>query len=214
MVTAFVLTIHNASVSLIHPIVALGLNHEGTVLYPSGHRMWAREIEGKWQTINLEPCSMRKQLGYICEGIFENDKDTCLDTDQSICHFEVHVTNQTTSLVYIGQGCVCLRTACPTIMIDDQIVNETQLNLCVWNFVKIKGCNFSYRVPVISHQYIKANLVTVQEILPVPIEMNLTLVAQLLKHQELRKILKEIQNAGKRTFIIIHHETETIKQVF
>lgn len=65
MVTAFVLTIHNASMSLIHPIVTLGLNHEGTVLYPSEHRMWAQEIEGKWQTINLEPCSIRKQLGYM-----------------------------------------------------------------------------------------------------------------------------------------------------
>ena len=37
-VTAFVLSIHNASVSLIHPIVTLRLNHEGTVLYPSEHR--------------------------------------------------------------------------------------------------------------------------------------------------------------------------------
>lgn len=47
VVTAFVLTIHNASVSLIHPIVTLGLNHERTVLYLSEHRMWARKIEGK-----------------------------------------------------------------------------------------------------------------------------------------------------------------------
>lgn len=40
-VTAFVLTIHNASVSLIHPVVPLRLNHQGTVLYPSEHRTWA-----------------------------------------------------------------------------------------------------------------------------------------------------------------------------
>lgn len=33
-VAAFVLTIHNASVSLIHPVVPLGLNHEETVLSP------------------------------------------------------------------------------------------------------------------------------------------------------------------------------------
>ncbi|RMC20157.1 hypothetical protein DUI87_01003 [Hirundo rustica rustica] len=45
VVTAFVLTIHDASVDLIHPIVPLGLNHEGTVLYPSEHRMWALEIK-------------------------------------------------------------------------------------------------------------------------------------------------------------------------
>lgn len=36
--TAFVLTIHNAAISSIHPIVTLRLNHEKTVLYPSEHR--------------------------------------------------------------------------------------------------------------------------------------------------------------------------------
>ncbi|XP_058280377.1 uncharacterized protein LOC131378803 [Hirundo rustica] len=211
VVTAFVLTLHDASVDLIHPIVPLGLNHEGTVLYPSEHRTWAQEIKGKWQTINLEPCTVRRQLGYICEGTLEGDKDTCLDTDPSTCHFETHPGKQTTSLVYIGQGCVCLRTACPIIKIDNQIVNETQFNLCVCNFVRIKGCDFSYRVPIISHQYIKANLATVQKILPVPIGMNLTLVAQLLKHNELGEIIKEIRDEGKETLITIHHDTETIK---
>lgn len=156
---------------------------------------------------------MRKQLGYICEGTVEGDKDTCLDTDQSICHFETHSGNQTTLLVCIGQSCVCLRTACPTVMIDNLSMNETQFNLCVCNFVKIEGCDF-YQAPVVPHQYIKANLVTVQEIVPVPIGMNLTLVAQLLKHQELREILKEIRGAGEKTLITIHHDTETIKGVF
>ena len=61
----FDLTIYDASVNLIHPIVTLRLNHEGTVLYASEYRMWAQEIEEKWQTINLEPCSMRKQLEYM-----------------------------------------------------------------------------------------------------------------------------------------------------
>ncbi|XP_058664607.1 uncharacterized protein LOC131560012 [Ammospiza caudacuta] len=39
--TAFVLTIRNATVYVIHPIIALGLNHEKTILYPSEHRVWA-----------------------------------------------------------------------------------------------------------------------------------------------------------------------------
>lgn len=214
MVTAFVLTIYDASVSLIHPIVALGLNHEGTILYPSEHRMWARKAEGKWRTINLEPCSVREQLGFICEGNIGDDRDTCLDTEQSICHFEMHPINQTTLLVYTGQGCVCLRTACPTIIVDGITVNETQYNLCICNFVKIEGCDFFYQAPVISHQHIKANLTTVQEILPAPIGMNLTLVAQLLKHNELKEILREIRDEGKRTLITIHHHTETIRRVF
>lgn len=36
--TAFVLTIRNASVRLIFPIFALGLNYDGAILYPSEHR--------------------------------------------------------------------------------------------------------------------------------------------------------------------------------
>lgn len=104
MVTAFILTAYDASVSLVHPIVALGLNHEGTILYPSEHRMWAWKAEGKWQTINLEPCSVREQLGFVYEGNVGDDKDTCLDTEKSICHFEMHPINETTLFVYTGQG--------------------------------------------------------------------------------------------------------------
>ncbi|RMC12045.1 hypothetical protein DUI87_11178 [Hirundo rustica rustica] len=38
MATALVLTVHNATVHVIHPITALGLNDERSVLYPSEHR--------------------------------------------------------------------------------------------------------------------------------------------------------------------------------
>ena len=79
---------------------------------------------------------MREQLGYIHEEILEENKDICSDTDQSICHFEVRSINQMMQLVYTGQGCVCLRTACPTITIDNLILNETQFNLRICNFMK------------------------------------------------------------------------------
>lgn len=96
-------------------------------------------------------------------------------------------------------------------MVKEITVNETQFNLCICNF--IEGCDFSYQAPVILHQQIKANLIAVQEILPVPIGMNLTLVTQLLKHNELKEILEEVKNAGKKTLITIHHDTETIQRV-
>lgn len=156
----------------------------------------------------------RQQLGLICEGSMNNDQDTCLDTEQNICHFEAHAVNQTTLLVYIGQGCVCLRMPCSTIVVDNLTINGTQSNLCICNFVKIEGCDFSHPAPVVSHQYIKANLATVQEVSPVPIGMNLTLVEHLLKHEDLKKILEEIKIMGKKTLIIIHHDTETIRRVF
>ncbi|GAB0207505.1 protein NYNRIN-like [Grus japonensis] len=45
-----------------------GLNHNGTILYPSEHRVWARKMNEKWQTVNLESCIVRKQQGFVCEG--------------------------------------------------------------------------------------------------------------------------------------------------
>lgn len=53
-----------------------------------------------------------------------------------------------------------------------------------------------------------------QEVSPVPIGINLTLVKHLLKHQDLKKILEKIRIMGKKTLIIIHHDTETIWRVF
>lgn len=90
-----------------------------TLLNPSEHRTWARKTKGKWRTVNMESCIAREQLGFICESNTMDEQDTCLDTEQSICHFEVHPVNQTTMLVYTGQGRAYLRTAHPTILIDN-----------------------------------------------------------------------------------------------
>ncbi|RMC21231.1 hypothetical protein DUI87_02089 [Hirundo rustica rustica] len=104
--TTFVLTVRNATIYNIHPIIALGLNHEKTVLYPSEHRAWARIMNEKWQTVNLESCVTREQQGFICETNMIDAQDICLDTEQNICHFEIHPdTSQKTMLVYIGLGC-------------------------------------------------------------------------------------------------------------
>ncbi|XP_063003945.1 uncharacterized protein LOC134413832 isoform X2 [Melospiza melodia melodia] len=66
--TAFVLTIRNASVHLVFPAIALGLNHDGDVLYPTEHRGWAHQVDDKWQTVNLETCIVRDKQGFICES--------------------------------------------------------------------------------------------------------------------------------------------------
>lgn len=64
MATVFVLTIHNASVYAIYQIIVLGLNHNGAILYPLEHRVWAPKDGNKWQTIDIH-ASVRKQQGFI-----------------------------------------------------------------------------------------------------------------------------------------------------
>lgn len=64
-VTAFLLTIHNASVYTIYQIIALGLNHNGAALYPIEHRVLAQQKGNKWQAIEVNACIIREQ-GLIC----------------------------------------------------------------------------------------------------------------------------------------------------
>ncbi|XP_039946963.2 uncharacterized protein LOC120765837 [Hirundo rustica] len=215
--TTFVLTIRNATIYNIHPIIALGLNHEKTVLYPSEHRAWARIMNEKWQTVNLESCVTREQQGFICETNMIDAQDICLDTEQNICHFEIHPdTSQKTMLVYIGLGCVCLRTACVSVEIDDNNVTLTTRNysnFCICNFVRIVGCDFSYLAPVTSHQLIRSNYTMYHQLSPAPIGMNLTLVRQLMNHQDLTEILKEIQEKGQKTLVTVYHDVKEISKV-
>ena len=107
--TAFVVTIQNASVKTIYPIIALGLNHNGTVLYPLEHRVWAQRDNNRWQTVEVDACVVRGQQGFICKSNTIKAQDICLDTEQNVCHFEIHPKEiPGTVLIYIGKGCVCV----------------------------------------------------------------------------------------------------------
>lgn len=86
------------------PIIALGLNHNGAILYPIEHRVWAQRDGNRWQTVDVSSCAIWEQ-GFLYESNTLNAQDICLDTEQNICHFEVHPNEALkTVLVYIGKG--------------------------------------------------------------------------------------------------------------
>ncbi|KAK4811143.1 hypothetical protein QYF61_019774 [Mycteria americana] len=213
--TAFVLTIHNASVYTIYPIIALGLNHNGTVLYPLEHRVWAHRNGNKWQTVDVNACVVREQQGFICESNTLKAQDICLDTEQNVCHFEIRPDEAPeTVLVYIGKGCVCMRTLCDFIFVDNVTVDTSnRSNICVCNFTKIVGCDFNYSAPVTSYQLLQSNYTLSRDLLPTPIGMNLTLVKKLLQHDDLCQLLERIRNNGHKTLITVHHDAEEIHHV-
>ncbi|XP_076194341.1 uncharacterized protein LOC143160464 [Aptenodytes patagonicus] len=213
--TAFVLTIHNASVYTIYPIIALGLNHNGTILYPSEHRVWAQQNGNKWQTVDVNACVVREQQGFICESNTIKAQDICLDTEQSVCHFEIHPDETpNTILIYIGKGCVCMRTPCDCIFVDSVTVDTSNhSNICVCNFTNIIGCDFNYSVPVTSYQLLQSNYTLSEDLLPTPIGMDLTLVKKLLQHNDLCQLLERARDNGRKTLITVHHDTEEIHHV-
>ncbi|XP_071884738.1 uncharacterized protein [Anas platyrhynchos] len=214
-IVAFILTISNATVYNVYPIIALGLNHNGTILYPKEHKVWAHQKGGKWQTIDVNACIVREQKGFICESNTLESQDICLDTEQNICHFEIH-PNETleTVLIYIGKGCVCMRTHCDSIVVDDTVVDTSNhSNVCVCNFTKILGCDFKYSAPVTSYQLIASNYILLHELLPTPIGMNLTLVKKLLVHEDLKQLMTQVRENGQKTLITVHHDAQEIHRV-
>ncbi|XP_068521809.1 uncharacterized protein [Anas acuta] len=214
-IVAFILTVSNATIYNVYPIIALGLNHNGTILYPKEHKVWAHQKGGKWQTIDVNACIVREQKGFICESNTLESQDICLDTDQNICHFAMH-PNETleTVLVYIGKGCVCMRTHCDSIVVDNTVVDTSNhSNVCVCNFTKILGCDFKYSAPVTSYQLIASNYILLHELLPTPIGMNLTLVKKLLVHEDLKQLMTQVRESGQKTLITVHHDAQEIHRV-
>uniref|UniRef100_A0A8C3PND6 Uncharacterized protein n=1 Tax=Calidris pygmaea TaxID=425635 RepID=A0A8C3PND6_9CHAR len=214
--TAFVLTIRDASVYTIYPIIALGLNHNETILYPLEHRVRAQWNGNKWQTVDVDACVVREQQGFICESNTIKAQDVCLDTKQNVCHFEIHLNeNPETVLIYTGKGCVCMRTLCSTILVDSLTIDTSNhSNVCVCNFTRIIGCDFNYSAPVMSYQWLQSNYTLIQDLLPTPIGMNLTLVKKLLQHDDLSQLLERIRNNGHKTLITVQHDTKEIHRVF
>ncbi|KAK4805375.1 hypothetical protein QYF61_003948 [Mycteria americana] len=123
--TAFVLTIRNASVYAIYPIIVLGLNHNGAIRYPLEHRVWAQQNGNKWQTIDVKACVVWEQQGFLCKSNTLKAQDICLDTEQNGSHFEIQPDEAPeTGLVCIGKGCACMRTFCDFVFVDHLTVAQ------------------------------------------------------------------------------------------
>lgn len=111
-------------------------------------------------------------------------------------------------LVYIGKGCVCMRTPCDFIFVDNTIlVTSTQIYMFA-NLLKFKiiGCNVNYSTPVTSCQFLLSSYLMNQDLLPIPNRMNLTLGKKLLQHDDCHQLLKCTQNNGHKPVITIHRD--------
>ena len=75
------------------------------------------------------------------------------------------------------------------------------------------GRDFNYSAPIRSYQLLQSNYTLIQNLLPTPIGMHLTLVKKLLQHDDLRRLLQRIQKSGQKTLITIHHDAEEIHHV-
>ncbi|XP_059701393.1 uncharacterized protein LOC132326766 [Haemorhous mexicanus] len=215
-VVAHVLTVAEARIEKVYPIVALGVNTNGSVVYPLDHRMWARVSDGRWETVDLEACILERGLGFICEDDALKASDVCFDTKEGVCHFEINPqSSNKTMLVYVGKGCVCFRTTCKYVQINEAY-NQTVFsdsNMCACNVATIRGCDFVYKPPVFTSQLLIRNYTLYRSITPTPIGMDLSLVKEMLEHADLQQLLENAKAQAKKILITVHHDGKVIKQV-
>ncbi|KAK4806386.1 hypothetical protein QYF61_016236 [Mycteria americana] len=102
--------------------VVLAAQNGAKVIYVDSYAVWAGATQ--------------EQQGFICESNTIKAQDICLDTEQNVCHFEIYPDEAPeTVLVYIGKGCVCMRTLCDFIIVDNITVDTSyHSNICVRNF--------------------------------------------------------------------------------
>nr|XP_010297308.1 PREDICTED: uncharacterized protein LOC104632952 [Balearica regulorum gibbericeps] len=215
-VIAHVLTVAEAHIEKVYPIVALGVNTNGSVVYPLEHRMWARVSRGKWQSVDLEACILERGLGFICEDDALKASDVCFDTKEGVCHFEINPQSRNKNvLAYGGKGCVCFRTMCKYVQINE-VYNQTVFNdsnMCACNVAIIRGCDFVYKPPVFTSQLLIRNYTLYRSITPTPIGMDLSLVKEMLEHATLQQLLENAKAEAKKILITVHHDGNVIKQV-
>ncbi|XP_066405256.1 uncharacterized protein [Molothrus aeneus] len=215
-VIAHVLTVAEARIEKVYPIVALGVNTNGSVVYPLEHRMWARVSDGRWETVDLEACILERGLGFICEDDALKASDVCFDTKEGVCHFEINPqSSNKTMLVYVGKGCVCFRTTCKYVQINEAY-NQTVFsdsNMCACNVATIRGCDFVYKPPMFTTQLLIRNYTLYRSITPTPIGMDLSLVKEMLAHADLQQLLENAKAQAKKILITVHHDGKVIKQV-
>lgn len=99
--------------------------------------------QGKWnnnnsQTINVSACLEQKHQGFICESNDIKAWGIYLDTEQSICHFELH-PGETPETVFehTRKGCICIRNLCNSIFVDNVLVDTIQSTTQIILFVMI-----------------------------------------------------------------------------
>ncbi|KAM4673958.1 uncharacterized protein AAGF69_002726 [Amazona ochrocephala] len=215
-VITYVLTVTEARIEKVYPVVALGVNTNGSVVYPLDHRMWARVSDGKWQSVDLEACILERGLGFICEDDALKASDVCFDTREGVCHFEINPqSSNKTVLVYVGKGCVCFRTMCKHVQINE-VYNQSMFNdsnMCACNVAVIRGCDFVYKPPVFTSQLLIRNYTLYRSITPTPIGMDLSLVKEMLEHANLQQLLENAKAEARKILITVHHDGSVIKQV-
>lgn len=100
------------------------------ILWSIDYRPEKMEINGKLLISTHALCRSNKDS--FAKVTPSRPKTFVLTLSKMFCHFEIHPNeNMETVLVYIGKECICMRTSCNFLFVDNLTVDTTNhSNIC------------------------------------------------------------------------------------
>lgn len=148
----FLLTASAATFFPIHPIVSLGIQIScEEVLYAEPAQHWAKREGDGWALFDVQGCSHRDQLGFLCKNQVPSPHSPCLhplNDSLNTCRYEWFCENGS-AMTYIGHRCMCIWTRCEYVLLNSLAIQPMlpQIN-CFYNLSSVAGCDFSFSVPI------------------------------------------------------------------
>lgn len=199
----------------IFPVIPLGLQ-VGTseVLYASHPDHWATATHNGWELINVQGCTHKENMGYICEDQAFAPHHPCVAPQvdsPNQCSYDL-IQENGSAVVYVGQGCACIRSPCDFIVINSFHIQPMLpwVNRCFCSLHAVVGCDFSFTVPVWTQEEILASPLVYRTVEPVSFGMGLDLIQELLAHPQLHNFLQTIKQDGGASALLVSHNTKEI----
>ncbi|XP_042318654.1 peroxisome proliferator-activated receptor delta isoform X1 [Sceloporus undulatus] len=218
MLRLFIITVEATRINQVYPVVPLGFQIEkDLVMYSTDSNRWALMKDSDWQTVNVQGCVKRENLGFICDDNSLEEHHECFPPqliNNSHCSFDV-IQEKASTVVYTGKGCICVRTPCEFVIINGLVIQPMlpYINRCFCNISVIVGCDFQFRVPVWTVQHMKTYPSLYREISPISLGFGLSTLKNLLSHPSLKQELLKLRDMGENAMLEIQHRNQEIAQI-
>lgn len=102
---------------------------------------------GTWKAVDITTCDVVDKV-FVCDDTMIAHQDQCFYPDESaLCVFQVH-NEESEVFVTTGANCVCVRTHCRELLINNHtVLMSPAINRCFCNVISITGCKSVYIIP-------------------------------------------------------------------
>lgn len=209
-----ILTIKKAKEDWIYPVIPMGILSNNSMLWPEDLPRWAVFHDDQWQATDLQACTGEKGLGYTCERQYINPDELCFKQIGK-CHYKLMKSPNVSMIVSVNVSCVCVRTFCNYLMVNVKFnISVPQYeNLCMCNVYSVSGCDIKFIQQQVSLVDIHTHYQLYQNISPVQLGTNLSLIKQLIEHPEMLIKLKLLKEEGHEIDLAVHHSANQIENV-